>query len=95
MDSTQGMKTFNNKVFSAAAKEADSIRSRIDLDSDLNKLIISFFEYIDKKVANAPSNGTGRKYPMKSTMANSIFGEDLALLLYEVLNKFAYNASGK
>ena len=95
MDSSQGMKTFTNKVFSAAAKEADSIRSRIDLDSELNKLIWSFFEYIDKTVANAPSNGTGRKYPMKSTMANSIFGEELALLLYEVLNKFAYNASGK
>lgn len=94
MESSQGMKTFTNKVFSAAAKESDSIRSRIDLDSDLNKVIKSFFEYIDKNVANAPTNSTGRKYPMKSTMANSIFGEELAMLLYEVLNKFAYNASG-
>lgn len=90
------MRTFPLKgALKKATEEADKIKRTIDLTTDLHKVLISFFQYVHCNVPNAPSNGTGRKYPLKSLMAEEIFGKTLSALLYSILNKFANNASGK
>lgn len=78
-----------------AVQEADKIQGPINLETAVHKDVISFFQFVHCNVPNAPSNGTGRTYPLKSEMAEEIFGKPLSLLLYAILNKFANNASGK
>jgi hypothetical protein len=90
------MRTFPLKgALAKATEEADKIKHAIDLTTDIHREVISFFEYVLCTVPNTPSNGTGRKYPLKSEMAELIFGKPLSILLYSILNKFANSASGK
>jgi hypothetical protein len=90
------MRTFPLKgALLKATEEADKIKGAIDLTTDIHKKVISFFQYVHCTVPNAPSNGTGRKYPLKSARAEEIFGKPLSVLLYSILNKFANSASGK
>lgn len=90
------MRTFPLKgALRNATEEADKIKRAIDLTTDIHKVVLSFFQYVHCNVPNVPSNGTGRKYPLKSVMAEAIFGKALSTLLYSILNKFANNASGK
>jgi len=90
------MRTFPLKgALVKATEEADKITRAIDLTTDIHRVVISFFQYVHCNVPNASSNGTGRKFLLKSAMAELIFGKSLSVLFYSILNKFANSASGK